>query len=418
MNSRRRAGIGTWLVLGLGLSACAHFENHGPAYAAAQSRAALAVPPDLQTPLNDERLPAAPPGPTAGSVVSAPGATGAAPGLSGGAAPAGLAVLTHSGDVRLVRAGGQRWLRVRAAPDAVWPLAQAFFRARGFQIASQDAAAGMFATDWRKHPVRLESGTTEHYVGQLFPSLFQAGREQRYRVRLEADRAAGVTEVYVAREAVREVIIPDSVTGGATHNWQLEAPNPARDAEALSELMAYLAQQQLPPATTAAPAAAGALSVPAGAESPASGAAPPVVPPAAPTGSSGPAGPAGPAGGAMAPLSQASPPEPGNPGLVAAAPVLAANQMLVPGSYAWQRLGVALAESGAVIRHIDIDGDRRVYNVQFSQTPTAGRPLKALLASRRRHAVQAEVALAGPTVTVTPAPLAVALLESLRGQLR
>ncbi|HET9122735.1 MAG TPA: outer membrane protein assembly factor BamC [Acidiferrobacteraceae bacterium] len=373
MNARRWGGICICVV---GLTGCARFESHGTAYQQAQARAALAIPPDLQTPVNEEQVPAAPAGPGAGAGTPATGAT---------VASGSPAVLAGSAAVRLVRAGGQRWLRVQAAPGVVWSLAQAFFRARGFQIAHQDAAAGLFATDWRSHPARLEAGTTEHYVGQLFPSLFEAGREQRYRVRLEADRRAGATEVYVSREAVREVILADAVTGGATHNWQLDAPSPERDAQALSELMAYLNQQRLPPAV---PAASG-------------------------PGSSGPAGAAGSAG--MSPLSATLPAGAGGSGEKAVP--LAANQMAAPdGPYAWQRLGVALAESGAVVQA----ADRALgsYRVRLAQAPTAAHRLKVLLARRRRNARAGLVTLRQGVVTITPAPMAVALLGPLRNQFR
>lgn len=168
------------------------------------------------------------------------------------------AVLTRFPDVSLVRAGGQRWLRVSAAPSAIWKAVQAFFVTQGFTIKKPQPMAGMFETNWRPGLAQEQESHAKNGLDQVLSHRYAVGYQQRYRVRLERGRT-DTTEVYLQSEAVREVVCGSSrKTQNAGRYWELEPPEPAQDAAMLSRLAVYLgahgrALASMPAANTVSP---------------------------------------------------------------------------------------------------------------------------------------------------------------------
>ncbi len=343
---RRWRAIVVWLGTPLLLSACAYFGDHSPAYLAAQRREALVIPPGLMSPPDMGKLPPAPSTVPAKSGNTAP-ATAPVAATAGSPRPAcaSVPVLVPSPNVALVRAGGQRWLRVDASPTALWAPLQAFFVKRGFKIRHSRAEAGMFETDWRSSPIRGQESRVEKGLERLFSGLYAAGRKQRYRVRLEAGHA-GATEIYVQSQEVREVIFGSSgTTDNAGHYWELDPPNPARDADMLNRLAVYLGAHPAVPSGVSA----GSMEVSAGSNA-------------------------------------------------AGQPILT----MTTGTHVWSRVGVALAQAGADV--LDASRAKHRYVVRFAADAKTKAARVATLDKERRRAggrYEVMVAASAGTTVVT-----------------
>ncbi|MHB1529631.1 MAG: outer membrane protein assembly factor BamC [Acidiferrobacteraceae bacterium] len=350
------------------LPGCAYFGHHSPRYLSATSRPPLEIPPDLTAPPNLESLPS-PPGPGKTPAVPLVAAVGQA---AHPLAPpcASSAVLTRFPNVSLVRAGGQRWLRVSAASGAVWKAVQAFFVTQGFTIEKPQPAAGIFVTNWRPDLAQKQENLAKNGLDQLLSRQYAAGHQQRYRVRLERGRA-GATEVYLQSQGVREVIYGSSrKTDNAGRHWELEPPEPAQDAAMLGRLAAYLGARGL--ASASMPAANTVL--------------------------------------------------PGQDPL--GRPMLRLTQT----RHVWSRVGVALGQAGAVV--LDADRKRGRYLVRFAPySAIKSHDVQALEARRlkteRRYEVSVTAGSGNRSVIVTVAngsgmagKGAVALRDALQQRLR
>lgn len=342
------------------VSGCALWHHEPATYERAAARPALEIPPDLATPATTGALPPAP----AGAASSTP------EGVAAPAASAAPGVLPASPVVALERAGGQRWLRVAGTPSAVWSSVRAFFIKRGYFIAAEHPAAGIFVTDWRSDIIHQHKDFLERHLGKLFPSLYSNGGEERYRVRLEPGTTADVTEVYVQHQGIRQVVVGQGTVDTASFYWEFEAPNPELDAEMLSRLGAYLAGRPL------------------SAQAPAAG-----------------------APGAAVTRDKAG----------------HARLELQSGANAWQRVGVALGQAGATVTAADATS--HVYQVEVVDPGMKSGSVHGLLQHRASQqqaygvrvtptAAGATVEVLGPNGAPDDRPGAVALLQALERNLR
>ena len=127
------------------LSGCETTFNMGKKidYKSAGSAPALEVPPDLTTPTYDDRY----------QSTTASGAVAAR------AAPRPSEVLPTNPDARVARAGNERWLVVKASPEAAWATLKDFWTKNGFVLAVEQPALGIMETDWgRAAPTSPRAG--------------------------------------------------------------------------------------------------------------------------------------------------------------------------------------------------------------------------------------------------------------------
>jgi len=193
----------------------------------------LDVPPDLSQLARDSRYQ------SQGGVVSAAASNvPAAPG-----APAAAVAVTSLADMRIERSGQQRWLVVPTAPEQLWPQLRAFWESRGFQIAMEDAKAGVIETGWAENRGKLPDDVVRNLLGRLAGNLFDTGERDQFRTRLERSELSGkpVTEVFISHRGIEEAVV--SPTGARDDNstrWRLRPSDPQLEAEMLSRLMVSL----------------------------------------------------------------------------------------------------------------------------------------------------------------------------------
>jgi outer membrane protein assembly factor BamC len=195
----------------------------------------LEVPPDLTQLSREGRYQPQTTGPVSATAYAAqPSATKAT-------AAATIAPQTV-GDMRIERAGNQRWLVTPMTTEELWPQLQAFWQETGFAIAVNTPEAGVMETDWRENRAKLPQDIVRRTLGGLLETLYSTGESDKFRTRVE--RVSGGTEVYISHRGMEEVYT--STQGSRAYDetrWQPRPPDPQLEAEMLSLLMVKLGKK-------------------------------------------------------------------------------------------------------------------------------------------------------------------------------
>src|SRR5947207_12144416 len=118
----------------MALSACSVVEGEKIDYKSAGKGAPLEVPPDLTQLSRDSRY-------------QVPGVTVTASAYQvGQAAPNLPTAATTLGDVRVERAGQERWLVVNRPADQLWEPVREFWQENGFLLTTDQPALGIMGT--------------------------------------------------------------------------------------------------------------------------------------------------------------------------------------------------------------------------------------------------------------------------------
>lgn len=220
----------------LGLVACAALLVTGCSilqedkidYKSAERGSTLAVPPDLTQLTRDSRyvVPGAPV--TASGYQSGQNAGASAPGT--GTAP------VQVGDVRIERAGAQRWLVVDRPAAQLWSPIRDFWQENGFLLDLDQETLGIMETDWAENRAKIPQDIIRSTIGKLFDSMYSTGERDKFRTRLERN-ASGGTEIYITHRGMVEVY---SSREKDSTVWQPRAADPELEAEFLRRLMIKL----------------------------------------------------------------------------------------------------------------------------------------------------------------------------------
>ena len=190
----------------------------------------LEVPPDLTQLTRDSRYQQ-----SQGAAVSAAAYQAGTPATAAASAATPSVAPQAVGDVRLERAGNERWLRTSQTPEQLWPQLQAFWKERGFVLILDTPATGVMETDWAENRAKLPQDFIRSAVGKVLDSLYSTGELDKFRTRVE--RTTGGTEIYISHRGQVETYVgerKDSTT------WQAKPADSMLEAELLSRLMLKL----------------------------------------------------------------------------------------------------------------------------------------------------------------------------------
>ena len=210
------------LVCVFGLSACAVIEEDKINYKSVQKGNSLEIPPDLIQLSRDNRY-------------QLPANSNSASGFEAGKSTqttTATAPLTL-GDVSIERAGNQRWLVVKRAPDKVFPALRDFWTDNGFLLATDEQGLGIIETDWAENRAKLPQDFIRASLGKLLDSIYSTGERDKFRTRIELN-SAGATEIYVSHRGMVEKYVTGS---SGTTVWEPRAPDPELEAEFLRRMM-------------------------------------------------------------------------------------------------------------------------------------------------------------------------------------
>lgn len=137
-------------------------------------------------------------------------------------------------DMRIERAGNQRWLVIKQTPEVLWPQIKDFWQESGFLINLESPETGVMETDWAENRAKIPQDILRKTLGKVLDSLYSTGERDKFRTRLERG-ADGTTEVFISHRGAQEVL-----TGSNKEStvWTPRPADPELEAEFLSRLMA------------------------------------------------------------------------------------------------------------------------------------------------------------------------------------
>ena len=226
MNSTSKVFL---LAAAVALGGCSALETDKVDYRSTGKAPSLDIPPDLTQLSKDTRYT------VIGGAVSASGyqanqaATSKMP-------LAALAV----GDVRIERAGNQRWLVVNRPAEKLWEPVKDFWQENGFLLALDQSNLGIMETDWAENRAKIPQDMIRNALGKLLDSLYSTPERDKFRTRLERD-GNGNTEIFISHRGMLEVY---TTNGEKQTIWQPRPADPELEAEFLRRLMIKLGATQ------------------------------------------------------------------------------------------------------------------------------------------------------------------------------
>ena len=211
------------------LSACSVLEGDKIDYRSATKGQTLEVPPDLTQLSRDSRY------------VVPGGAVSANTYALGQTLPGVPTAATAIGDVRVERAGNQRWLVVNRPADQVWPVVRDFWQENGFLLAMDQPNLGIMETDWAENRAKLPQDFIRNAIGKVLDSVYSTAERDKFRTRLERSTTGG-TEVFISHRGMIEVY---SNAQKDQTVWQPRPADPELEAEFLRRLMVRLGAPQV-----------------------------------------------------------------------------------------------------------------------------------------------------------------------------
>ena len=213
----------------LALSACSVFEGDRIDYKSAQKGITLDVPPDLSQLSRDSRY-QVPGGPVTASSYQV-----------GQSVPTLPTAATTVGDVRIERAGSQRWLVVNRPADQLWGPVRDFWQENGFILTQDQSNLGIMETDWAENRAKIPQDIIRNTLGKLLDSFYSTSERDRFRTRLERSTTGSATEIFISHRGMIEVY---NNTQRDSTVWQPRPADPELEAEFLRRLMVKLGVPQ------------------------------------------------------------------------------------------------------------------------------------------------------------------------------
>ena len=152
---------------------------------------------------------------------------------------------TTVGDVRIERAGSQRWLVINRPADKLWGPVREFWQESGFLLTQDQENLGIMETDFAENRAKLPQDFIRNTLGKVLESLYSTGERDKFRTRLER-RPDNGTEIYISHRGMVEVTTgskTSSANGDGTI-WQPRPADPELEAEFLRRLMVKLGVTQ------------------------------------------------------------------------------------------------------------------------------------------------------------------------------
>ncbi len=221
----------TLLGAALALSACTVLEGDKVDYRSASNAKipTLDVPPDLTQLSKDTHY----------AVVG--GSVSASALKAGQTQPTAIPTVAALalGDVRIERAGNQRWLVVNRPADKLWEPVKDFWQENGFLLAMDQNTLGIMETDWAENRAKIPQDFIRSSLGKLFDSLYSTAERDKFRTRLERN-ANGETEIFISHRGMIETVTTKTSQEAGNTIWQPRPVDPELEAEFLRRLMVKL----------------------------------------------------------------------------------------------------------------------------------------------------------------------------------
>lgn len=182
-------------LLTTALAACSSlpFMDSTPDYKTAGRARPLEVPPDLTSISTSDAY-------------AVPGSATTYSGYSQGGSSSTLEqerILPNPDNVRLERAGSQRWLVVQAPPEKIWPVIREFWTELGFAVRVENPETGVMETEW-VDPSSITKDDKGNYLDKFqgwLDKLNTLQTRQKFRTRIDRGEA-GATEIFLSHRSL------------------------------------------------------------------------------------------------------------------------------------------------------------------------------------------------------------------------
>jgi outer membrane protein assembly factor BamC len=149
-------------------------------------------------------------------------------------------VLPQVEEMRIERAGSERWLVVGQPVDKVWPVVKEFWQELGFLVKVELPEAGVMETDWAEDRAKIPQTGVRGFLGRFFDDLHSTAERDKFRTRLERTADGKGTEVYITHRGMMEIYKDE---GRASTVWQPRPSDSSLEAEFLRRLMVRLGEK-------------------------------------------------------------------------------------------------------------------------------------------------------------------------------
>lgn len=216
-----------WLGVAVMLAGCESITSLAPSkridYKSSAVAPSLELPPDLTTPRYDDRYNV-----TTASGLAAQGTT-----RSGRAD-----LLPTNPEAKIVRAGNQRWLVVKATPEQAWNATRSFWQETGFSLAVEQPTTGVMETDWAENRAEIPQDLIRRTLGRMLDIFYTTYKQDKFRTRIERGAEPGTVEIFVSHRGMEQVpTVKIDNLSPAGFAWAVMPPNPDLEAEMLTRLM-------------------------------------------------------------------------------------------------------------------------------------------------------------------------------------
>jgi outer membrane protein assembly factor BamC len=218
----------------LTLSACDSipFIDTTPDYKGAGRSRPLEVPPDLTSVSTNDTY-SVPGGATTYSSYSQG---------QGGAALEKEQILPNPENVRLERAGSQRWLVVDASPETIWPVVREFWTELGFAVRVENSQTGVMETEW-VDPSSLTQDQKGNYLDKFqgwLDKLDNLKNRQKFRTRIDRGWQEGTTEIFLSHRSLSGaqddgIVRVRTIYGNVDNGYALKNSTRTKDEEAAAD---------------------------------------------------------------------------------------------------------------------------------------------------------------------------------------
>ena len=220
-------GVLAAVAVALALGGCSSLSTVTPTkridYKSVSSGPALELPPDLTTPRYDDRY-----------------QVSTATGLAAAGANKGTRseFLPTTPDAKIVRAGNERWLVVKATPEQAWNTVREFWQESGFVLAVEQPQIGMMETDFAENKADGPQDWFRRTVGQYTDFFSSTYKQDKFRTRIERGAEPGTVEVFISHRGMEQVPTgKNDNSSPAAFVWAVMPPNPSLESEMLTRLM-------------------------------------------------------------------------------------------------------------------------------------------------------------------------------------
>ena len=125
-------------------------------------------------------------------------------------------ILASPDNVKMERAGSQRWLVVQAPAEKIWPVIREFWNELGFAVRVENPDTGVMETEW-VDPADITKDENQNYLQKFqgwLDKLDTLHNRQKFRTRLDRGEQPNTTEIYLTHRAIAE-----ASTQGTESEW-------------------------------------------------------------------------------------------------------------------------------------------------------------------------------------------------------